>query len=236
MQAKIVIRILLILTLISCNQTGEKSSIKSNTLLINNMLSDLSSNNLGDLKWLHKPQSYTIENGTLKVVAEKGTDFFNNPEDDSITASAPFLYKSLKGDFVAKVLIQPDFSSQWNAVALMVYLDNLNWIKFAFENSDATGPSIVTVVTKGTSDDANGVVLNNINEIWLAIAKKNNIYSMHWSEDGVNYKMARLTKMTEADEVKIGIEFQSPVGDKATHAVRYFGTEMRTIQNLRLLN
>lgn len=66
----------------------------------------------------------------------------------------------MKGDFVATALVQPDFSSQWNAVALMVHIDDKNWIKFAFENSDATGPSIVSVVTKEVSDDANGMVIS----------------------------------------------------------------------------
>ncbi|NNJ89570.1 MAG: DUF1349 domain-containing protein [Eudoraea sp.] len=212
---------------------SEKSELRRETKAFP---SNMTEENMAAYNWLNEPQSYKIVDNSLVVTVAKGTDFFNNPEDDSITSSAPFLYKILEGDFVAKVLVRPDFSSQWNAVALMVYLDDLNWIKFAFENSDATGPGIVTVVTKGTSDDANGVIIENMDEIWLAIVKKNDIYSMHWSEDGENYTMARLTKMTESEEVKIGIEFQSPVGDTATHTVRYFETEMRTIQDLRLLN
>ena len=115
--------------------------------------------------------------------------------------SAPLLYRTVEGDFIAKALVQPDLSFQWNAVAFMVHIDSSNWIKFAFENSDATGSSIVTVVTKGTSDDANGVILNEQAQVWLAIAKKGNIYSMHWSKDGKDYKMARLTKMPETAEI-----------------------------------
>ncbi|MBT8220910.1 MAG: DUF1349 domain-containing protein, partial [Bacteroidia bacterium] len=122
---------------------------------------------------------------------------------------------------------------QWNAVSLMVHIDSLHWIKFAFENSDATGPSIVTVVTNRTSDDANGVVLNEENQIWLALARKQNIYSMHWSIDGESYKMARLTSMPQIEDVSIGIEFQSPEGNKATHFLHSFEIEERTVDNLR---
>jgi uncharacterized protein len=102
----------------------------------------------------------------------KGSDYFNNPEDKTITASAPFLYLNLEGDFVARALVRPDFSSVWNAAALMVYLDSTNWIKLAFENSDATGKSIVTVVTKADSDDANGVVLEDQEKYGLRSSAK----------------------------------------------------------------
>ena len=196
----------------------------------------MSSKVISDLEWLNEPESFEIVDGSLSVTVKKGTDFFNNPEDESNIATAPYIYKSMKGDFVVKALVEPDFASQWNAVAIMVHLDSLNWIKFAFENSDATGPSIVTVVTRGASDDANGVILKGQNQIWLVMARKSNIYSMHWSIDGQNFKMARLASMPVAHDVRVGIEFQSPVGNEATHLIHSFEVVNRTIENLRLLN
>jgi regulation of enolase protein 1 (concanavalin A-like superfamily) len=204
--------------------------------IASNSIHNMSDEIISELEWLNEAESFQIMDSSLSVTVTKGSDFFNSPEDNSIVASAPFLYRSIKGDFVAKVLVQPDFNSQWNAVALMVHCDSLNWIKLAFENSDATGPGIVTVVTKGTSDDANGVILNKQTQIWLAIVRKNNIYSMHWSKDGKSYKMARLTSLPELNEVKIGIEVQSPVGDEATHTIHFFETKERTVKNLRILN
>ena len=185
---------------------------------------------------MNEPSSFDVQDGSLQITVAKGTDFFNNPEDSSVVESAPFLYQEVAGDFVAKAVVQPDFSAQWNALSMMVYLDSLNWIKFAFENSDATGPSIVTVVTKGTSDDANGVILDSTSTVWLAIARKANIYSMHWSTDGDTYQMARLTSMRSHQSVKIGVEAQSPVGDSAAHQVHYFELVEKTVENLRDIN
>ena len=199
----------------------------------NNLLSDLSGMDMGELQWMYEPESFSFENGRLQVIAEKGTDFFNNPADSTITSTAPLLYKSISGDFVAKALVQPDFSSMWNATALMVHINNENWIKFAFENSDATGPTIVSVVTKGVSDDANGVILMDQDQVWLKLVRKGNTYSMLWSSDEKAYKMARLTTLPVVDSVKIGIEMQCPVGESATHEIIYFGIEERTVQDLR---
>ena len=233
MQTHLFHGLLLILTLASCTQADKQSSHPLNDMPANNLLSDLSPEELGAFQWMHPPTSFSLENGTLQVVAEKETDFFNNPEDGTITSTAPLLYREMSGDFVVKALVQPDFSSMWNAVALMVHLGDKHWIKFAFENSDATGPSIVTVVTKGVSDDANGVILDGKDQIWLKLIRKGNIFSMLWSIDGKAYKMARLTAMPAADSVKIGIEAQCPVGESATHEVMYFGVEKKTVADLR---
>ena len=191
---------------------------------------------LDKMVWMNPPVSSELVDNTLSITVEKDTDFFNNPEDGSVVETAPLLFQNMAGDFVAKALVKPDFSSQWNAVSLMVHQDSLHWIKFAFESSDATGPSIVSVVTKERSDDANGAVLNDQESIWLAIARKDDNYAMHWSKDGEKYNMARLTAMPSVTEVKVGIEAQSPVGEKATHELLFFEIEKRTVNNLRNLN
>ena len=188
---------------------------------------------LEGLSWMNEPQLYSLGEGILNVVAEKGTDFFNNPEDGSVTATAPFLCREMDGNFVATAVVRPDFSSQWNAVSLMMMMDTQHWIKFAFENSDATGNSIVTVVTRDVSDDANGVVLHHTDTVWLRMIRKGDIYSMLWSLDGAEYKMARLAKMPSAGTVKIGVEAQSPVGESAAHDILHFEVEERTVADLR---
>ncbi|MEQ8471643.1 MAG: DUF1349 domain-containing protein [Marinoscillum sp.] len=223
---------ILSLLISGCNPNKEQSTASPLSKIEANMTEGA----VSSMSWMNPPQSLLTKNNSLRVTVNEGTDFFNNPEDSSVVGSAPYLYETIEGDFVAKALVQPDFSAQWNAVALMAHLDSLNWIKFAFENSDATGPSIVSVVTKGTSDDANGVVMNEEMKVWLAIARKGNNYSMHWSLDGKNFKMTRLTSMPNQNAVKIGIEAQSPVGESVTHQIHFFQTEQTSVENLRNIN
>lgn len=220
-----------LLLLAACNSETRRTTNETETTLHSSMTEELFSR----LQWMNAPSSFSIQDSTLAVEVAKGTDFFNNPEDQSVVGSAPLLYRETSGDFVAKALVEPDFNSQWNGVSLMMYVDSLHWIKLAFENSDATGPSIVTVVTDMTSDDSNGVIHNDRKVIWLALVKKNNIYSMHWSKDGVDFNMARLTSLPPANKVRIGAEFQSPVGEVATHKLHAFNFEARTVEDLRKL-
>ena len=226
--------ILLLTALLACTQTSTEPAPTASPPLQEHISPiPLTLEALNDFQWLNKPDSFGVSNDTLRVLTASATDFFNNPEDSSIAATAPFLYGEIDGDFVARALVRPDFSSMWNAVSLMVHIDEKHWIKFAFENSDATGKSIVTVVTKGVSDDANGVILNEHDQVWLKLIRKNNLYAMHWSLDGRDYKMARLTAIPQVDSVKIGVEFQSPLDSIALHEVLHFDLEALTVEDLR---
>ena len=222
----------LIFTLLACNGADTPSSSKISKMK-NPKHPTLEKEFLADLSWMNEPKSFSLENGTLEILAEKGTDFFNNPVDNSTTASAPFLYQEVAGNFVAKALVSPDFSAMWNAIALMVYIDKDNWIKFAFENSDATGKTIVSVVTKEVSDDSNGAILNKQDQIWLKLIRKDHVYSMLWSEDGEQFKMARLGTLPKVDSIKVGLEVQSPIGEIARHQIHYFEVEKTTVEDLR---
>lgn len=199
----------------------------------NNLLAHMTDQDINAFRWMNIPEDFSFQNSSLQVLADSGSDFFINPEDGEISASAPFLYKEIEGDFVATSLVKPDFSSVWNACAMMIYLDSTHWIKFAFENSDATGKSIVSVVTKEVSDDANGPILNNEDAVWLRIIRKQDIYAMHWSKDGINYNMARLTSLPPEKVVKIGIEAQCPVGTSARHEILFLSIEQKTVKDLR---
>lgn len=198
-----------------------------------NLLAAMSDANLQGFQWMYAPKSFQLADRELRIESGQGSDFFNDPETEKITAGAPVLYREMSGNFVATALVQPDFADMWNACALMVHLDSLNWIKFGFENSDATGKSIVSVVTRGVSDDSNGAILNDREAIWLRIIRKGNLYALHWSADGKTYKMARLAKLPEAAAVKIGMEAQCPVGKPATHKFLYFSLEEKTVSDLR---
>ncbi|MGI9530511.1 DUF1349 domain-containing protein [Lutimonas sp.] len=222
----------------ACNENvkpAEKKKVVDNESFEGNDFQEFTKEDLHGFVWMHEPASFNIQDNVLQIEVGAKTDFFNDPGTGAITGTAPFLYKEQSGDFVATALVKPDFKDMWNAVSIMIYLNEKNWIKFAFENSDATGKGIVTVVTRDVSDDANGVILTNEDMIWLKIARKDNLYAMHWSTDGVDYKMARLAAMAPVDTVKVGIEAQCPAGEEALHEVLYFSLEKESVADLRKL-
>ena len=226
--------IILLIPILACNNK-DKSDHTTNFQMNknNNLLEAMNEQNLHGFNWMNEPEEFQFYDGSMKIKTGEKTDFFNNPENNKITANAPFLYKELEGDFVATALVKPNFDDIWNACSILIHMDATHWIKLAFENSDATGKSIVTVVTNEISDDANGAILNENDTIWLRIIRKGNIYALHWSESSKDFKMARLAAMPAFENVKVGIETQCPAGAGAEHEILFFSVDQRAINDLR---
>jgi uncharacterized protein len=148
----------------------------------------------------------------IEIEAPAKTDFFVNPGDGTVKDDAPFYYEKRKGDFVASVKVRPCFKKRYDAGGLFVYDGAKKWIKLEFEMTDLGYPSVVSVVTDGSSDDCNGERMDDREEIRLQIARRGDTWALHFSEDGKKWKMARIFRFKMKDEVRVGIEAQSPVG------------------------
>ena len=236
MTIKTLILILILSLFISCEEK-EKSIEHTQTYTVmekeNNLLESMSSEDLKGFKWMNSPQSFEFKDGRLLINPGDKTDFFNDPGSNAIVGNAPMLYKEIEGDFLVTAKAKPDFKDIWNACAMMVYADSLHWGKFCFEKSDATGVSIVSVVTKDRSDDSNGPIVNEAAEIWMRVARKGNLYGFYWSRDGTDYKMARLFSLPPSDSIKIGLVAQCPAGENVEHEFSYFTIEKRSIEDMR---
>ena len=73
--------------------------------------------------------------------------------------------------------------------------------------------TIVTVVTRGVSDDANGVAVATPGETWLRISRTGRVYHFHHSADGERWTLARLFTLGPIDGHRAGLSVQSPLGD-----------------------
>jgi regulation of enolase protein 1 (concanavalin A-like superfamily) len=76
--------------------------------------------------------------------------------DECSADSAPtLLFPVTARDFVFSARLSHDFASQWDAGALVVYVDRTHWIKYCFEKNITGKPMVVSVVTRSKSDDVN---------------------------------------------------------------------------------
>lgn len=151
-----------------------------------------------------------VENG-IRAYATPNTDYFVNPETNEVTANAPFFYKEVSGDFMLRAKVSLDFESTYDACVLLALDNERLWAKACFEMSDYGVPFIVSVMTNGCSDDANCISVDGT-EAWLQLSRKGNVFAVHYSLDGKQFKMARLTYLPMSSTIKVGFEAQSPVG------------------------
>ncbi len=147
------------------------------------------------------------------------TDLYVNPggEDSadaqSLLNAATLLGTPPPGDFQLSARVSVAFASRFDAGVLMLWRDERTWAKLCFELSPAGDPMVVSVVTRGESDDANAFVVGG-RTVWLRIARVDRVYAFHASLDGLSWPLVRVfTLGVELADHRLGFEAQSPTGE-----------------------
>src|SRR5262245_37295518 len=109
------------------------------------------------LSWSTPPAAwYPVDTG-LRIEAGPVTDLFADPGGGLATLNAPRLQGPVgPGDFQLAARVTVGFGGTYDAGAFLVWADRSHWAKLCFELSPQGQPMIVSVVTRGRSDDANG--------------------------------------------------------------------------------
>jgi uncharacterized protein len=182
---------------------------------------------------MNAPEFISQTKSKLEILAPPKTDFFVDMVTMKVRDDAPFYFERRKGDFVMKALVRPEFKSTYDAGGLFVYESAKKWIKFEFELTDLGYPSIVSVVTNKVSDDSNGEMAGELGEIWLQVARRGDNWALHFSEDGKRWKMCRYFQLKMKEELRIGLEAQSPLGEGCRVEFAKFAISDNRLKNLR---
>lgn len=178
-------------------------------------------------------QADAIEGG-IRIRAFAETDLFTNPDGSAPIANAPGLALSVKEPvFSLSARVAVDFAATFDAGSLIARTQAGHWAKLAFELSPLARPSIVTVVTRETSDDANGEELA-ASSTWLRIHRRHDIFALHWSSDGEFWKLARVLALPTGEApVAFLLSAQSPTGAGCTARFTDIRTSTAKIDDLR---
>lgn len=191
-----------------------------------------------EFKWLNESEVIKTEQ-KIEIKALPKSDYFcdhstrkESTELPQSLTNAPFYYTEITGDFVMKVKVSLDFVDIYDASAIMVMQDLTHWGKACFEFTDFDTHAVVSVVTNGQSDDANGC---NIEEdsVWLQLCRVDDSFAFHYSIDGENFYMMRFFTFPVEETVKVGLVAQSPKGEGGLRTFENLTIEKKTVKNIR---
>ncbi len=169
----------------------------------------------GTLTWQNSPHSWQLDyKNVLTISAEAKTDWFVDPFDDTVAKNAPILLFTPDPDYVLSTRVALKFVNKWDAGALMLWGDDHHWAKLSFEFSPGKKPTLVTVVTRGLSDDCNSKELRG-DSVYLRIAKSGTTYVFYFSTDARNWQILRTFSLDTDLPIRVGFEAQSPAGSGA---------------------
>jgi regulation of enolase protein 1 (concanavalin A-like superfamily) len=164
------------------------------------------------------PCEVAAREGGLTLTAGPKTDIFLDPAQPPGHA-APDAGRLLGippgGDFMLAARVSPRFASTFDAGVLFVQAGRAHHAKLCYEFSPARIPMVVTVVTRGTSDDCNSFGTGG-EPVWLRITRTGPAWAFHASLDGTRWDMIRYFALDGPDPVRVGFMPQSPSGDGCT--------------------
>jgi regulation of enolase protein 1 (concanavalin A-like superfamily) len=165
--------------------------------------------------WRNLPAEWKEKNSVLTIRSAEKTDWYAAPTGDPAVAATPVLLFPAPKDFWFSAKVSVDFKSLFDAGALIVFVDEQNWVKFAFESQDGKTGSIVSVVTRGLSDDNTGAHIEG-NSIYLKVSKTGQAIFLFYSTDGRKWNVTRAFNLGTDKPMQFGFSSQSPTGTGAT--------------------
>lgn len=184
------------------------------------------------------PAAWRIGADRLAATAPPRTDLFIDPSGTSGVAAESMLNAVTAlgdpgiGDVVLSARVTVGFRDTFDAGVLLVWIDDRRWAKLCFEQSPADEHMVVSVVTRGTSDDANGEVVGG-DSVWLRVSRIGRMFAFHASSDGAAWRFARAFTFDTDEPARLGFEAQSPVGDGCEVVFDDVRFERRTLGDLR---
>ncbi len=168
------------------------------------------------LRWEVPPASWKSGDAALVAAAGPQTDLFIDPAGSAPKLTAPRLLAAAPaGDFTLSARVSVDFAADFDAGVLMLYAADDTWAKLCFEYSPQGEAMVVSVVTRGVSDDANAFVVDG-GQVWLRISRTGTGYAFHASEDGQLWQFIRQFALPTTAPLRIGFAPQSPTGEGCT--------------------
>jgi hypothetical protein len=117
--------------------------------------------------------------------------------------------------FSARITV--DFRAAADSGVLLAWLDQDNWFKVCAEQDAQGKRRVVSVVTRGRSDDSNGTFLTS-ESVHLRISRMGDLIALHSSSEGTEWDLVRLFEFAPiADRpILLGLAAQSPAGEGTT--------------------
>ena len=168
-----------------------------------------------DLTWKNPPlkSASDAELPQISITTGSQTDWFIHPSGEPVKVDAPIaLFRPPDSTFQLQAKVTVDFAATYDAGTLFIYVHDTLWAKLCFEYSPQGQPMVVSVVTRGVSDDCNSVTIED-RSVYLRVYRQDRVLAFHYSYDGRYWHFVRHFSLGDLEQVGVGFSAQSPLGE-----------------------
>jgi uncharacterized protein len=188
----------------------------------------------GPLRWSNHPSDWVAESDhSLAITTGPDTDWFFDPGGKPGRDDAPVaLFTPPDPDFLLQAKVTVGFGSAFDAGALCLFESDDHWAKICYELSPRRQPMVVSVVTRGFSDDCDSVPVDG-SEVYLRLAKAGPAVAFHFSRDGKFWRLVRYFRLRGTENPLAGFLAQSPTGPGCRVVFSEIGYRAGTLRERR---
>jgi len=167
------------------------------------------------LTWKNQPStSRSDAQQQLSITTGAQTDWFIDPGGEHVKDNAPIaLFVPPESTFTLQAKVTVEFAATYDAGTLFVYAHDALWAKLCFEYSPQQQPMVVSVVTRGVSDDCNSVDITG-QSVYLRVYRHHQVLAFHYSLDGHYWRFVRHFSLGNWEQLCFGFSTQSPLGQR----------------------
>ena len=188
-----------------------------------------------EMQWKNDPIDWNVgPDDSLSITTGAKSDWFIDPSGSGLASSnAPAaLFVAPDENFLLSARVTVNFGATYDAGVLCVYERDDLWAKLCFEYSPQQKPMIVSVVTRGLSDDCNSAVIDG-NSVYMRIARLGTTFVFHYSLDGQYWNMVRYFTLGSLENMRVGFLAQSPTGQSCNVVFSEIAYRAETLKDMR---
>lgn len=164
------------------------------------------------MQWYNEPPTWQEQANTIQITTGAKTDFWRKTHYGFIRDNGHFYYQTVTGDFTAEVKVTGQYQVLYDQAGLMVRENETTWLKCGIEYVEAV-QNVSAVVTRDLSDWSVVPLQQPPTSLWLRVQRRAEAIEIQYSLDGTRYQMLRLTHLTDATTLQVGLMAASPQGD-----------------------
>ena len=169
---------------------------------------------LTKFSWTREPESCTINGDIIEVVTKPHTDLWQRTYYHFRNDNAPVFQMETDEQYFSFV-VKAEFEEshhRYDQCGIVMYLDSENWLKGTVEYENEKYQNLGSVVTnQGYSDWATTAIDPSIKSMWYRFSRREDDYSIEWSEDGITFTQMRVCHMHRGKgRIRFGIYACSP--------------------------
>ena len=183
--------------------------------------------NAKEMKWIRAPKQYEVTEDRVEIITEPHTDLWQRTYYHFRNDNAPVLQLETDEQFFSFV-VKTDFDTKvrYDQSGIVMYLDSDNWLKAAMEYENDNIQRLGRVVTNnGYSDWSSVDVDASIKSMWFRFSRREDVFCIENSVDGVNFKQMRICHMFNAKE-KISFGIYACSSEDSTFKASFTDMEM----------